>query len=64
MITSKVLAKKVKEMREAQNEFFRTKQYSTLDRARSLEREVDRLIKEVLSYGEPVTGNLFNPKTK
>jgi hypothetical protein len=60
MITSKELAKKVKEMRAAQTLFYRTKQFYALDRARKLEREVDEMVTAVLAYGEPITGNLFD----
>lgn len=60
MITSKELAKKVKEMRKAQTLFFRTKQFRALDNARRLEREVDQMVDEVISYGQPVSGDLFN----
>lgn len=62
MINSKELAVKVKEMRKAQTTFFRTKQYRDLDKARKLEKDVDNMISEVLSYGQPSTGNLFHQK--
>jgi phosphate uptake regulator len=62
MISSKDLAGKVKEMRKAQTTFFRSKQFRDLDRARKLEHEVDNMVSEVLSYGQPATGNLFDQK--
>jgi DNA replication protein DnaC len=62
MINSKDLALKVKEMRKAQTTFFRSKQYKDLDKARKLEQEVDKMVSEVLSYGQPSTGNLFLQK--
>ena len=58
-INAKDLAAKVKEMRDTQKEFFKTKQFPALDKARRLEREVDGMIDTVLAYGQPVTGNLF-----
>ena len=64
MITSKELATKVKAMREAQNEYFRTKQFSCLDKARKIEREVDGMVNEVLTHVDAIPGNLFNQKSE
>lgn len=44
----KKLASLVKEMREAQNNFFRTRHKNHLDRSRILEAQVDQAIKEIL----------------
>lgn len=41
------LHEKVIEMRKAQREYFRTRDIVTLNRARNLEREVDKIIKEI-----------------
>lgn len=37
----------VKEMRKAQNAFFRTHDYSVLDKARELERQVDKYLADL-----------------
>ncbi len=38
---------KVIEMRKAQKEYFRTRDMVTLSQARNLEREVDKILKEI-----------------
>ena len=42
------LAELVNEMRQAQREFFRTRSSAAMDRAKSLERRVDTLVREIL----------------
>lgn len=42
------LAALVKEMRESQTSFFRSKHRNHLDRSRELEAKVDNLVKEIL----------------
>jgi len=51
-MTLRELADLVAEMRHAQRDYFRTKSGAALDRARTLERRVDRAITEVLKQPE------------
>jgi phosphate uptake regulator len=43
----KILHEKVIEMRKAQREYFRTRDMVALSQARNLEREVDKILKEI-----------------
>lgn len=44
----KALATKAKDMRQAQKDYFRTRDRDVLDRSKKLEREVDKLIPDAL----------------
>jgi hypothetical protein len=59
MINIKEFATKVQEMRQAQNEYFRTKQFAAMDRAKKLEREVDTMVKECLTQVDATSQSLF-----
>lgn len=50
----------VKKMRDAQKEFFRTKSGISLNQARKLESEVDKMIDQVGIPSRTSQGNLFN----
>ena len=59
MITAPQLAVAVKEMRDLQNEYFRAKDWKTLDKAKKQERKVDEMVKQILNAQVPQTGSLF-----
>ena len=59
MITAPQLAKKVKELLEAQTEFDQKKGYAQRDKAKRLEREVADMVTAVLTAQRPKSGNLF-----
>jgi len=46
----------VKRMRKAQKDYFKTRHYSHLDKAKRLEREVDKILKEL----DPRQNNIFD----
>ena len=50
------LVKLVKEMREAQKEYFRTRDKSMLQRSKELEKAVDKYISE---YNQPKKTSMF-----
>lgn len=59
MITAPELASAVKDMREAQNAFFKTKQFADLDKAKKAEKKVDGMVKQILTAQVPQCGKLF-----
>ena len=48
-ITIEDLARKVKEMRQAQRNYFKTRALKYLDRSKEMEREVDGITEEILN---------------
>lgn len=48
-ITIEDLARKVKEMRQAQRNYFKTRAPKYLDRSKEMEREVDGITEEILN---------------
>ncbi|WP_448104728.1 hypothetical protein [Pedobacter panaciterrae] len=54
------LAEAVKKMRDAQNEFFRTKSGISLSNAKKLEAEVDKMISQIGIPSMTSQRNLFN----
>ncbi len=61
MITLKEFATKVSIMRKAQNVYFKTNQFTSLNKSRKLEREIDELIKIVLPQVDATQLELTNP---
>jgi hypothetical protein len=59
LITAHQLATKVKELREEQKKYFKTKDPVILIKCKQLEKQVDTVVESVLSFQVPVTGNLF-----
>lgn len=59
MITANELAKKTKELRDAQKIFFKTKDWRALEKCKKIEKEVDTMVDAVLAFQHPTTGNLF-----
>ena len=57
--TETSLRAKVKEMRDAQREYFKTRSRSTLDRSRSLQRAVDNILDADNSLQIPKQQTLF-----
>ncbi|MCD8285606.1 MAG: hypothetical protein LUD50_00035 [Clostridia bacterium] len=53
-------ARLVKEMRDAQWKYFRTRSFVWLNEAKGKEAEVDAVVKRILEGPVPETGNLFN----
>lgn len=58
-VTASQLAKKVKELRDNQKKYFKTRDIMVLQECKKVEKEVDMLVESVLAFQHPVTGNLF-----
>jgi hypothetical protein len=58
-ITAAQLAKSVKDLRDVQKLYFKSRDVIVLQKAKHLEKEVDLMVESVLSYKHPETGNLF-----
>jgi len=59
MITAPELATAVKELRDLQTEYFKTKDWKVLGRCKTQEKKVDSMVNNVLNAQVPKTGNLF-----
>jgi hypothetical protein len=59
MITAPELAAAVKEMRASQTEYFKSKDWKVLEKCKSQERKIDKMVSAVLNAQVPQTGKLF-----
>lgn len=59
-MNSKAFFDKVREMRAAQREYFKTRSADALSRSKQLEKEIDAEIKRVERLTKPCDPNLFD----
>lgn len=63
MITPAEFARLVRDMRDAQKEYFRTRDIGVLQRSKRLERRVDDVVEDLATSDQAEQGRLFGGKS-